>query len=100
MILLFLRSTDKKNLGSRELENYMRQVVDFKNEESICIFIKIFRAQLFEQVGALNINMNLKRSSFYGFLIISNILKAQEIVKNSFLFLIYNFFNNIFFSFL
>jgi hypothetical protein len=35
MILLFLRSTDKKNLGSRELENYMRQVVDFKNEESI-----------------------------------------------------------------
>ncbi len=67
----------------------MRQVVDFRNEESICNFIKIFKYQLYDQGGNLNLNLNLKKSSFTGFLLISNILKAQEIVKYIFN---YNFF--------
>jgi hypothetical protein len=58
----------------------MKGVVDYKNEESICNFIKIFKAQLYDQGGVPNINVNLKKASFTGFLLISNILNKEEVV--------------------
>lgn len=76
------RSIEKKNQGSKELEQFMKGVVDFKNEDSICNFIKMFKAQFYDQGGVPNINVNFKKASFTGFLLISNILNKNEVVKH------------------
>lgn len=56
----------------------MWQVVDFKNEEQITNFIKIFRTQLFDQTTSGSYNIAIKKASFSGFLTIANILKSYD----------------------
>jgi hypothetical protein len=57
----------------------MRQVVDFKNDESISNFIMKFRNQSFDQTS--NYKEILRKAAMLGFISISNILKGYENVK-------------------
>jgi hypothetical protein len=59
----------------------MRQSVDFRQEESISNFIKLYTSQVFDQIGMTTFNPILRKSSFTGYSTISNILKTQEIVS-------------------
>ena len=71
------RNLDKKNIGYRELENLMRQNVDFTNEDQVLNFIKIYKSQLFENV--LQENHIIKRkASIGGFFTIANVLRPYE----------------------
>lgn len=60
----------------------MRQVVDFRRDESIINFIKAYTSQLYDQLGATTFNPNIRKCSFQGYIVISNLLKNQEIVIN------------------
>jgi len=59
----------------------MKQIVDFKSEESISMFIKLVKAQMFDQGGVLNYNIILRKSSFLVFNIIASLLKSNENVN-------------------
>jgi hypothetical protein len=59
----------------------MRQSVDFRNEDSINNFIKLYTSQVFDQIGMTTFNPILRKSSFTGYSTISSILKSQEVVK-------------------
>lgn len=55
----------------------MRQVVDFKSDESISFFIQTFKGQFFDQ-GLSNNNIYMRKASFMGFYAIANILKSVD----------------------
>jgi hypothetical protein len=65
----------------------MKQVVDFKNDDSIGIFIKIFRNQLYDQNGG-TINVILRKASFIGFLSIANFLLNYENISSNTIYLL------------
>jgi hypothetical protein len=75
-------SLEKKSLGNRELENFMKQVVDFKCEEQIIAFIKVFKSSLFDNTSQ-GTNLVHKKASFSGFLTIAYIFKHYDHVFNS-----------------
>jgi hypothetical protein len=55
----------------------MKQVVDFKNEEQVITFIKIFKNSLFDN-NTPGTHLVHKKASFAGFLTMANIFKHFE----------------------
>jgi hypothetical protein len=58
----------------------MKQVVDFNNSEQVSNFIKAVKFHTYDQNTSFNIIG--KKAAFLAFLLLSNVLKNYENVKN------------------
>lgn len=80
--LLFSGTNDKRNQGLKELESYIKATVDLTNGDSIDLFIRLYKAQIYDKIDSQNVNA--KRATMQGLVGISNLIKAESAnVKSS-----------------